>query len=97
MVDGKLHGMVMGYYEDGTKSRETPYVDGKRQGVMIKYHEDGSKSGEHSYVKGLQDGAQTLYHRNGSKYRAVCLLHSGFQISSIRSYGTKSGHHLVLP
>ena len=67
MVDGKTHGMVRGYHEDGSKSSETPYVEGKRQGVMIKYYEDGSKSSETPYVDGNANGTEIKYRRNGSK------------------------------
>ena len=40
------------YYEDGSKTWETPYVDGKEHGTQIWYREDGSKEREAVFENG---------------------------------------------
>ncbi len=40
------------YHEDGSKSRETPWVDGKKHGTEIHYHKYGSKKTEIVYENG---------------------------------------------
>ena len=36
-------GTSIGYYEDGSKFVETPYLNGKIHGTEIRYNRDGSK------------------------------------------------------
>ena len=47
-----LHGTVIGYYKDGSKKEETPWVQGKVNGTQIGYREDGSKAMETIYENG---------------------------------------------
>ena len=45
-------GTQIGYFSDGTKKHELPYVNGIRHGTVIEYHNDGSKLHETPYVNG---------------------------------------------
>ena len=45
-LEGKRQGVMIKYYEDGSKSSETPYVDGNANGTEIKYRRNGSKEME---------------------------------------------------
>ena len=58
-VNGKEHGMVIGYNRDGSKSRETPYVDDKVHGTWITYREDGSK-----WVENVYENGETISRKN---------------------------------
>ena len=67
MVNGKHHGMVLGFYEDGSKWIETPYVEDKIHGTRISYHEDGSIQATTPYLDGKKDGPQIWYYKDGSR------------------------------
>jgi antitoxin component YwqK of YwqJK toxin-antitoxin module len=60
-------GTRIGYYEDGSKKSETPYVNDERHGTEIWYNEDGSKKSETPYVKGKRHGTGIWYDEDGSK------------------------------
>ena len=60
-------GTEIGYYEDGSKSREVPLVDGRTQGTRIEYYKDGSKKREITCGDGKRHGLQTSWYENGQK------------------------------
>lgn len=41
-VEGRLHGVVREWYEDGTQSTETHFANGERHGANTYWNEDGS-------------------------------------------------------
>ena len=60
-------GTQIGYYSDGTKKNELPYVNGILHGTLIEYWDDGSKLHETPYVNGKKHGTVIEYHKDGSK------------------------------
>ena len=60
-------GTRIGYFEDGSKKYETPYVNGKEHGTVIYYNEDGSKESETPYVNDKRHGTKIEYRSGGSK------------------------------
>ena len=60
-------GTQIGYFSDGTKKHELPYVNGIRHGTVIEYHNDGSKLHETPYLNGKKHGTVIEYHKDGSK------------------------------
>ena len=60
-------GTRVGYYEDGSKKSENPWVNGKEHGTRIDYREDGSKESEIPFVDGERHGTRIDYREDGSK------------------------------
>ena len=50
--DGKAHGLMTVWYENGQKMKEENYKDGKQDGHSILYHEDGTELGRSTYKDG---------------------------------------------
>ena len=71
LKDGKGHGTVIEYREDGSKLKETPRVDGIKNwyGTEIIYYEDGSKKYVTPFVDGKRHGTAIRYREDGSKER----------------------------
>ena len=68
-MDGEKHGTVIDYYENGTKSSETPYVDGNANGTAIKYRRNGSKV-IYWYMKHRKQ-SEVWYREDGSKWKEM--------------------------
>lgn len=47
---GKIHGTLINYYENGNKKEEANYVDGTKQGRLKKWYVSGEKLGEFSVM-----------------------------------------------
>ena len=50
--DGKLHGLVELYYENGQLEQKTNYKDGEWHGLVEKYHENGQLKEKWNYKDG---------------------------------------------
>ena len=50
--DGKLEGLVTGWYENGQKSSEATYKDGLPEGLATVWYENGQKKWEATFKDG---------------------------------------------
>ena len=60
-------GLFVEYLQDGSKSKETPYLRGKVHGTEITYNSYGRVSSKTPYVDGKWHGTAISYFRNGSR------------------------------
>lgn len=77
---GKIDGMRLIYYPDGTLQESGTYSNDKRNGVSRWYLADGSLSIEYNYKNGNMDGIQKTFYSNGniaSEVKAVNNLEEG--------------------
>ena len=65
--DGKAHGLMTEWYEDGQKWEEGNYTDGKREGLWTFWYEHGQKKAERIYKNGNQNGLETTWQKSGEK------------------------------
>ena len=66
ILDGKIQGTEIWYYQDGSMKRESCYGNGIRQGLEIRYNKDGSRWLETPFVDGKRHGMEIGYHKDGS-------------------------------
>jgi antitoxin component YwqK of YwqJK toxin-antitoxin module len=65
-IEGKLHGVSKGWYEDGTPKREWNYKDGKDDGVSKGWYEDGTPKYEWNYKDGKEHGVYKDWYEDGT-------------------------------
>ena len=58
--DGKHHGPLKRYSENGILLEEIPFVDGKREGVGKSYYNDGKLKSVAMWKKGKLDGEKII-------------------------------------
>ena len=69
LINGKLHGKLERWYENGQKDFEWNYVDGKRHGVFKCWFQNGQQSVECTYVDGVLHGKYESWYTDGRKYQ----------------------------
>jgi antitoxin component YwqK of YwqJK toxin-antitoxin module len=57
-----------GYWVNGQKRCEIPYVNGRLHGIGTCWRENGKKSSEYKYVNGQSHGIQMRWYTNGQKW-----------------------------
>lgn len=67
LKDGKKHGKVKYYYNNGEKKLVEHYKNGKLNGRSIKYYRSGKYSYEASWKDDLPHGKWIYYDQNGKK------------------------------
>jgi hypothetical protein len=66
LVDGKLEGTKLEYYEDGTLMSKEEWKDSLKDGKAIYYNKDGMKIQEGEYKKNSITGCWMEYYDNGN-------------------------------
>lgn len=64
-VDGKQHGVVQGWYPDGSPSYRRIYRRGHREGTHHGFWPDGSPQFVYHYAHDLFEGEQVAFYKNG--------------------------------
>jgi len=62
---GKIHGLVILYFEDGSNAGERPYVDGERHGIHRMLHKNGQIGVENLYLHGKEHGVFRGWYKDG--------------------------------
>ena len=70
-TDGKINGMVKGYYPSGELFLEDPYSNGQREGMEKTYYENGKIISETSFYNGFID--VLLFYRIVRSVMITCL------------------------
>ncbi len=68
-VDGKLHGLMTSYTEQGTVMVAMMFDKGKRSGKARMYGDNGKLAMEAEFVNGVQEGTMIEYFPNGKVFR----------------------------
>ncbi|HTA18657.1 MAG TPA: hypothetical protein VK989_05160, partial [Polyangia bacterium] len=64
-AEGRAHGLVRAWRQDGTLASEHEYRAGARDGAFRRFHPDGSLAREGSYLAGAQHGPLIAYGYDG--------------------------------
>ena len=67
VIDGKLHGDAVYFYESGQIKETGSFVEGQRNGVWDRFDENGCKTGEGQYFNGQKHGKWCIWDENGNK------------------------------
>ena len=67
-LNGKVHGYMRRWYENGIMAREAFYVDGESNGLETTWYPNGQIHAVTDYVNGKAQGYQEVWHENGTKY-----------------------------
>jgi antitoxin component YwqK of YwqJK toxin-antitoxin module len=67
LKDGKFHGLVTWWYENGQKSHGENYKDGIKDGLVTWWYENGQKKKEVNFKDGKEDGSFNEWFNNGQK------------------------------
>lgn len=67
VINGKINGIGLYWFENGREYGEIPYVDGKKHGRFTLYREDGSLDQRLSYKNGQLHGLCVWYNQTGTK------------------------------
>ena len=62
-AEGKIQGISIEWYEDGTLKRECIYKDDKREGVDRQWYKDGKLRSENNYKDGKMEGVCRKFHK----------------------------------
>jgi antitoxin component YwqK of YwqJK toxin-antitoxin module len=65
--DGKLNGLMVEWYENGKKKKQTNYKNHKKHGLNTEWYECGQKKVESNEKEGELDGLLTTWYKNGQK------------------------------
>ena len=65
--DGKAHGLMTVWYENGQKKAERIYKDGNQNGLETTWQKSGEKKWEINYKDGKRHGLWTWWQKNGQK------------------------------
>jgi len=60
-INGKLHGIRISYFENGSKMKEIPYDKGLKHGEYREWHQNEKIRAEGSYYKDEQHGKWFFY------------------------------------
>ncbi len=66
LKNGKIHGLLKRWHDNGMLCEETQYDNGKLNGKQYYYSIYGTVSHEFNFADGLMHGRQTAYHPNGT-------------------------------
>ncbi len=75
VVDGKLQGNAIYFYESGEIMETGSFVDGERNGIWSRLDENGCKIGEGQYFNGSKHGTWTIWDENGNKRFEMTYVH----------------------
>ena len=65
--NGKAHGLMTLWHENGQMSRQAIFKEGIAQGLTQNWYENGQKKSEVIYDKGKKEGLFTEWHESGKK------------------------------
>jgi antitoxin component YwqK of YwqJK toxin-antitoxin module len=68
VVNGKLNGLYVSYFDNGQVEVKCNYVNSKLNGEFLEYYSDGKIHIKCNYVKNKKHGEFVLYHDNGQVY-----------------------------
>lgn len=63
--NGKVHGIIQLYNDEGICIEETEYSEGKKNGISKKYNKKHRLISEGLYENGCLDGKLTTYYEDG--------------------------------
>ncbi|MDP2388361.1 MAG: hypothetical protein Q8M29_18450 [Bacteroidota bacterium] len=75
VVDGKLQGNAVYFYESGQIMETGSFVEGQRNGKWDRLDENGCKIGEGEYFNGQKHGKWTIWDENGNKRFELSYVH----------------------
>ena len=75
-LSGKLNGISIFWYLNGTPYKEMPYKEGKLHGLVREWYPNGAIKSEISYEKGIKQGICRFYFENG-KIQKECFYNNG--------------------
>ena len=75
VVDGKLQGEAIYYYESGKIMETGSFIAGVRNGTWIRMDENGNKTGEGQYFNGQKHGKWFIWDENGNKRYEMSYIH----------------------
>jgi antitoxin component YwqK of YwqJK toxin-antitoxin module len=61
----ELHGIQIGYYDNGNIKSKKNFVNGLQHGEQLMYYSNGDISFKYKYINGKKHGIQIGYHGNG--------------------------------
>lgn len=64
-LHGQLHGVMVGYAQNGKKLFEFPFVHDKKHGVMKGWFDNGQQEYEIGFIDGKQHGPTRYWHKSG--------------------------------
>jgi len=62
-AEGRIQGLCIGWYEDGTLKSELYYKDDKREGVWKQWYKDGLLKSEYNYKDDKMEGVCRKFHK----------------------------------
>jgi hypothetical protein len=62
-AEGRIQGLCIGWYEDGTLKDELYYKDDKVEGVRRQWYKDGKLRSENNYKDGKMEGVCRKFHK----------------------------------
>ncbi|MEW6156072.1 MAG: hypothetical protein AB1813_01480 [Verrucomicrobiota bacterium] len=65
VVDGRLHGMSVGWFTNGVRELREHFHRGLPHGMRTTWHANGRKRSEGQLFAGLQEGCYRQWHENG--------------------------------
>ena len=75
IINGKPHGMVTIYHENGNKLFCAKYNNGIQQGLEENWHKNGELQFAIHYEKGVRHGKMTSYHDDGRRQMDIFFVH----------------------
>ena len=66
VIDNKLNGHVIGYFETGETQKVTPYTNGQIEGTQIEYFASGQIKKNTPYVNHVEHGVQEGFYESGN-------------------------------
>jgi antitoxin component YwqK of YwqJK toxin-antitoxin module len=71
--EGKLHGMVRGWFPDGTLESEEPFVHGVSHGVRQRWYENGTLAARTEIVEGEVHGEFKTWDEDGHLIQRIAM------------------------
>jgi antitoxin component YwqK of YwqJK toxin-antitoxin module len=65
----QLHGIQIGYYDNGQIRCKSNYINGEYHGELIVYYSNGQVLGKENYINGKPHGEHIEYYSNGQFMR----------------------------
>lgn len=75
VVEGKLQGDAVYYYESGKIMETGSFIAGMRNGIWARLDENGCKIGEGQYFNGQKHGKWVIWDENGNKRFELTYVH----------------------
>lgn len=84
-LEGKRHGILTYYDENGTKEKQETYLNGERHGLQVTYFPNGEVQQRENYVQGKAVGEQREWYVSGQK-KSYQLLDENEKVLVLRTY-----------